>query len=192
MAALCAQEGMWPMPSTRPVITPVSLPIGSMPTYVNTFAAPNHDRLPWISDIEDGVVNSVTDERNDWTLITFSVPYVNLPWIAVNRNGETGPFGGNVHFESIDFDNRFSVSSHDRRSAVMLIDQGMMLWLLELDQINFEINGPLVSAFVKLRHPDSPVPVEVSVLFRFYAGLAAHIPQIVRSEYATPGSNPAS
>jgi hypothetical protein len=195
MATLCDQRRMLPMPDTSPFFKPMSLPVGFKAKYVNTFAAPNRERFPWISDIQDGVRSSVTDSRNDWTLMTFLVPDLNLPYIAVTRNGDIVAVGAQsrpVHFESIDFDNRFSVRADDRRFAVMLIDQGMMQWLLDFDRVNFQISGPLVSAYVRQRHPDSAEPLEVEMLFRFCDGLAAHIPQIVRSEYAVQGSHPAS
>lgn len=183
------------MPGTSPGFKPMSLPVGAQAKYVNTFAAPDRDRSLWISDIQDGVVSGLTDTRNDWTLMTFSVPDLNLPYIAVTRNGDivsVGAYSQPVHFESIDFDNRFSVHAGDRRSAVMLIDQGMMQWLLDLDRVNFQISGPLVSAYVRQRRPDSADPLEVEMLFRFCDGLDAHIPQIVRSEYAAQVSQPAS
>ena len=155
---------------------------------MNTFVEPpNQGGSLWISDIQDGVVSSVTDSRNDWTLTTFSKPDLNLPYIVVTRNGDVesvGAYGQAVHFESIDFDDRFSVRADDTRSAVMLIDQGMMQWLLDLDRVNFQISGPLVCAYVRQRRPDSADPVEVKLLFGFYDGFAAHVPGIVHSEYA--------
>jgi len=195
VAALCEQRGMSPMPGTSLHFNPMSLPVGASAKYLNTFATTNRDQSLWISDIQDGVVSSVTDTRNDWTLMMFSVPDLNLPYIALTRNGDilsVGAQGRPVHFESIDFNNRFSVHADDPRSAVMLIDQGMMQWLLDLDRVNFQVSGPLVSAYVRQRRPDSADPVEVKMLLRFCDGLVAHIPQIVHLEYGVQGSQPAS
>jgi hypothetical protein len=128
--------------------------------------------------------------KNAFTLMMFPVRDLNLPYLSVTRNGDvdvsTSTNGQRVQFESIDFDGRFTVRANDRRSAVMLIDQGMMQWLLDCDHLNFQVWGGLVFGYVKRRLPITSEPVELELLFRFYDGLPSHVPEIVRSEFPSP------
>lgn len=130
------------------------------------------------------------DGHNAFTLMMFPVLDLNVPYLVVARKGDvdisTLTNGQLLQFESIDFDNRFAVRANDRRSAVMLIDQGMMQWLLDCDHVNFQAWGGLVFAFVKRRLPPSPVPVELELLFRFHDGFVSHVPEIAHSEFRSP------
>ncbi len=68
----------------------------------------------------------------------------------------------------------------------MLIDQGMMQWLLDCDRVSFQVSGPLVSAMVKRQDRNSAQPTELELLLQFHDGFAAHVPQLVRSEFPAP------
>jgi hypothetical protein len=130
------------------------------------------------------------DRKNAFTLMMFPARDLNLPYLSVTRNGDvdvsTSTNGQRVQFESIDFDGRFTVRANDRRSAVMLIDQGMMQWLLDCDHLNFQVWGGLVFGFVRRHVPQAAEPLELELLFRFYDGLPSHVPEIVHSEFPSP------
>ena len=145
-------------------------------------------------------------------MVSFAVPGVNLPYVDVTRKGEknTPGFarGSPLTLESIDFDERFLIMAEDRRSAVMLLDQGMMQWLLDCDHVSFEITGDRVQALVRRSsestyqpglvpgwrlpgHSDAPHPnsiradpVELELLFKFVDGFGSHLPDLIRSEFA--------
>jgi hypothetical protein len=162
---------------------PIALPIDrSRTTYENRFVTPD-------SSLAVGEALS-RDGKDTFTLMMFPVLDLNLPYLVVARKGDvdisTVTNGQRLQFESIDFDDRFAVRADDRRSAVMLIDQGMMQWLFECDHINFQAWGGLVFAFVRRRPPPSPEPVELELLFRFHDGFASHVPEIVHSEFRSP------
>jgi hypothetical protein len=79
------------------------------------------------------------------------------------------------------------VKAKDRRAAVMLLDPGVMQLLLDCDDVNFDMVGDKVLAFVNratqpAHHPTEPV--EFEVLFRFMDGLTTRVPTILRTEYA--------
>lgn len=125
-----------------------------------------------------------------FSILTFTVAGVNIPFIAVGRKGLTSiTVGGPQMFEleSTDFDNRFTVKAKDRRSATMLLDPGMMQLLLDCDQVNFDMVGDRVLAYVnRAAEPahQPTEPVEFELLFRFLDGFVARMPAILRSDYA--------
>ena len=92
-----------------------------------------------------------------------------------------------MQLESIDFDKRFTVRAKDRRSAVMLLDPGIMQLLLNCADVNFDIVGDKVLAYVnratETAHRANE-PVEFEMLFRFYDGFVSRVPEELRSEYA--------
>ncbi len=122
-----------------------------------------------------------------WTLMR-NLPGLNLHPIVVRRKGGEAPLavqGAPLTFESIDFDDRFDVRAVDRRAAVMLIDQGMLQWLLDCDRVSFQVQGDTISTVVQPSDaPSSPV-AELELLFRFCDGFAARIPEIVRVEFSS-------
>jgi hypothetical protein len=93
---------------------------------------------------------------------------------------------------------------------VMLLDEGMIQWLLDFDQVSFEIDGDTVAALVRRAaepadqpglgsrwvvrgHSSTPFsnprradPVELELLFKFFDGFVPRVPAILRTEYATP------
>ena len=98
-----------------------------------------------------------------------------------------------MELESIDFDKQFTVRAKDRRSAVMLLDPGMMQWLLDCDHVSFVMIGDRVLASINRAtepHHNPSEPVEFELLFKFYDGFLARLPAILRSEYAAMDSRP--
>ena len=235
IAALCAQRGMVPNPvdlatvfaSMLPMVVPDQLRVlGSMvsqvipglfPVFENSFALP--DGSLWAADLwtpkKSSVSYGASDDRRQWdsfSMVSFAIPGVSLPFVGVTRKGEnnTPGFarGTPLTLESIDFDERFLISAADRRSAVMLLDQGMMQWLLDCDHVSFEVTGDRGQALVKRSsesgyqpglapgwrlpwrsdapHPDSrrADPAELELLFKFVDGFASRVPELVRTEFA--------
>jgi hypothetical protein len=125
-----------------------------------------------------------------FSILTFTVAGVNIPFVAVARKGLTSvTVGGPPMFEleSIDFDNRFTVKAKDRRSATMLLDPGMMQLLLDCEQVSFDMVGNRVLAYVnRAAEPahQPTEPVEFELLFRFLDGFVTRMPAILRSDYA--------
>jgi hypothetical protein len=162
---------------------PPALPIDrTTASYENRFVSPD-------SSLAVGDASS-RDGKNAFTLMMFPVRDLNLPYLVIARKGDVDlsmvTNGQWVQFESIDFDNRFAVRSDDLRGALMLIDQGMMQWLLDCDHVNFQVWGGMVFAFVKRQPPSIAEPVELDLLFRFYDGFPPHVPEMVHSEFPSP------
>jgi hypothetical protein len=235
IATLCGQRGMVPNPVSLatvlsdmlPTVIPGQLKVlsgtfsrvisGVLPVFENSFAKP--DGSIWAADLwtprtSSGSFGTSGDSRqwDAYSMVSFAVPGVNLPFVAVSRKGESAPGftrGSPLTLESIDFDERFLTSAEDRRSAVMLLDQGMMQWLLDCDHVSFEITGGQGRALVRrssessyqpsldpgwhlpwqsvVPHPDSrrADPVELELLFKFVDGFASRVPELVRTEFAT-------
>lgn len=105
------------------------------------------------------------------------------------RQARAQAIGGppTVEQESIVFDERFIVRAKDRRSAVMLLDPGMMQLLLDCEPVNFDMVGDKVLAFINRAaepaHQPSE-PVEFEQLFRFWDGFLPRVPELLRAEYA--------
>jgi len=212
IAALCGQHGMVANPinlsAALSAVFPMAL-AGRMPVYENSFATP--DGSLWAADM--WVPNGDTQDKQ-WdplSFLSFAVPGVNLPYVSVTSKGQKiSGFarGSALTLESIDFDERFNIMADDRRSAVMLLDQGMMQWLLDCDQVSFEIVGNRGRALVRRSHestyqpgltpgwrlaghsnePHSSSrradPIELELLFKFVAGFGPRLPELVRSEFA--------
>lgn len=184
IAALCAQRGLLPgavqLSSEFGLLNPID-----PRSVVNPFSSP------------DGSVAAADLWRSSGraveliSLLTFTVAGLNVPRVAVIRRYgiDVPPLWGphSLEMESGDFDQRFTVSTKDRRSAVMLLDQGMMQWLLDCEEVNFEMFGNRVLAFVyynaEPRH--QPIePVEYELLFKFWDGFVARVPPLLRTEHA--------
>jgi hypothetical protein len=98
-----------------------------------------------------------------------------------------------LQLESDEFDKRFVVRAKDRRSAVMLLDPGMMRWLLDCDHVSFVMVGDRVLASINRATEPShnpSEPVEFELLFKFWDGFLARVPPILRSEYPAVQSQP--
>src|SRR6266849_6007573 len=132
-----------------------------------------------------------------FSVLSFTVAGVNMPAVSVDpRNMFTRAVVGgmpSLELESDEFDKRFVVRAKDRRSAVMLLDPGMMQWLLDCDHVSFVMIGDRVLASINRATEPShnpTEPVEFELLFKFYDGFMARLPAILRSEYATVQSPP--
>ena len=124
-----------------------------------------------------------------FSFLVFTVAGVKLPYVSVTRHGQGLTIGGppTVEMESIDFDQRFVVKARDRRSAVMLLDPGMMQLLLDCRLVNFSMVGDRVLAFIDREAEPShgpSDPVEFVKLFTFLDGFLARVPELLRTEYA--------
>jgi hypothetical protein len=184
ITALCTQRGMWPVEDVRSLLLPQMLPL-LKPVCHSTFATP--DWSLWFSEVGDPMGRTV------FAVLMFGVKELNLPYIGVARKAQVdvplGARGQTVQLESMDFTDRFQIHTDDPRAAVMLIDQGMMKWLLDCDRVSFQVTGPLVSAMIRRRDQDSPHPGDLELLLQFHDGFAEHVPQLVRGEFAAPAGH---
>jgi len=183
--ALCTQRDMSRVDDAGSPFLPQMLAL-ARPLCRNTFAT--SDWSLWFSDVSDRSGSSFSS--SSFAVLMFSAPGLNIPYVAVARKGAIdvplGARGHNVQLESIDFTDRFTIQTDDQRAAVMLIDQGMMQWLLDLDQLSFQITGPLVTAIVRQRPMATSSPTEIQLLFQFHDGFGAHIPQLIFTEFPAP------
>jgi hypothetical protein len=184
MAAMCAQRGLVPSGANlaRDFSMLTSIERSGL---TNAFASP------------DGGVAAADLIRSEgkstafFSVLSFTVAGVNMPNVSVDpRNVFTAAVVGGaptLELESDDFDKRFVVRAKDRRSAVMLLDPGMMQWLLDCDHVSFVMIGDRVLASInRATEPshDPSQPVEFELLFKFWDGFLARVPSILRSEYA--------
>ena len=119
------------------------------------------------------------------SMLVFALPGLKFPLTSVGRKGGDIPMavrGEAVTFESTEFDDRFEVRTEDPRAAVMLIDQGVMQWLLDCDSVALHVEGDHGTAMVMGEAGGSGVP-EFDLLFRFYDGLMPRLPSILGSEF---------
>jgi hypothetical protein len=220
IAALCTPRGLVPNSadlSAIPMLAVIreAIPLvkllgtvsGSGPVYENSFATPDHSL--WAADLW---TPKDKQQWNSFSMVVFTVPGVNLPYVGVMRKGQpntsTLTKGSPLELESIDFTARFKIRADDHRSAVMLLDQGMMQWLLDCDPVSFEMTGDRVQAVVcrssepayqpglaggwhrpgqpDVRHtnPHRADPVELELLFKFVDGFGPRVSQLVRNEFA--------
>jgi Protein of unknown function (DUF3137) len=184
MAAMCAQRGL--APSGANVSRDFSMLSSIERTgLTNAFASP------------DGGVAAADLIRSEgkstavFSVLSFTVAGVSMPNVSVDpRNVFTMAVVGGaptLELESDEFDKRFVVRAKDRRSAVMLLDPGMMQWLLECEHVSFVMVGDRVLASINRATEPShnpSEPVEFELLFKFWDGFVARVPAILRSEYA--------
>jgi uncharacterized protein DUF3137 len=93
-----------------------------------------------------------------------------------------------LQFELREFNDRFHITSHDRRFAYHLIDQRMMQHLLgESDNyLRYEVRGSRLLVALP-REKANVILRDVPRLFAAVSGFAGHIPRVVWSEHgATP------
>jgi hypothetical protein len=194
IAALCEPRGMLPNSANLTTYLPMANP-SQGPSFGNVFASA--DGGLWAADLwrrDDKIVEA-------FSMLVFTVSGVNLPYVAVARKGQIGipstAQGKPVELESIDFNDRFAIRAEDGRSALMLLDLGMMQWLLDCDLVSFEMAGDKVQALVKRSaepasqaslptptYPQRAEPVELDLLFRFCDGFLSRVPQLLRTEYS--------
>jgi hypothetical protein len=183
MAAMCAQRGL--VPSGANLARDFSmLPSIERTGLSNAFSSP------------DGGVAAADLIRSEgksaafFSLLSFTVAGVNMPMVSVDpRNVFTGAVVGGaptLELESDEFDKRFVVRTKDQRSAMMLLDPGMMQWLLDCDHVSVVVVGDRGLASINRAAEPShnpSEPVEFELLFKFYDGFLARVPAILRSEY---------
>jgi len=181
IAELCTRRGLVanPAPSDFAILGPID-----HRWFTNSFSSPDHAVA--IADF----TRPAGKHTQFFSVLAFTVAGVNVPFVAVTRRDLLGVVLGGppeVELESIDFDNHFTVKAKDRRAAVMLLDPGVMQLLLDCDDVNFDMVGDKVLAFVNraTQPAHQPTePVEFEVLFRFMDGLTTRVPTILRTEYA--------
>jgi len=177
IATLCAQHGYMPgvtrpSPDVRGLINPFSSPDGTV--------------------VVADALRSNGKDLEAFALLSSTIEGLNLPRVSVLRLGQrslTVAWGPVLELESGDFDRRFAVIAKDRRSAVMLLDAGMIQWLLDCENVSLDMIGDRVLAFVDraaLPAHSPAEPVDYSLLFKFWEGFVPRIPQLLRSEYSTP------
>jgi hypothetical protein len=173
IAALCAQRGLVPGAVAADFVM-----LGAFaPRWLtNSFSSPDHTVA--VTDF----IRPADKTTQFFTVLAFSVAGVNVPYVAVTVPGETAVGGPpKLDLESIEFDQRFTVKAKDRRSAVMLLDPGMMQLLLDCKQVSFHMAGDKVLAFInRAAEPahQPTEPVEFEQLFRFYDGFVARMPEL--------------
>lgn len=181
VAALCDKHGLSRVEDAGAQFKPEMLPMVE-PRFRSTFA--NNDWSLWVSEIADLKGGGV------FWLMMFSAGGLNIPYVAVARKGAIalppGGRGQGVQLESIDFADRFEIRADNLRAAVMLVDQGFMQWLLDLNEVSFQVTGPLVTAVVKKRDSAKRAPADLELLFQFHDGFNVHIPELVVAEYPAP------
>ena len=183
IAALCAQRGFLP-----------GAEFGDFETFAY-FGSNSVSNSFFSADHRAAVADFIRSPGKDqlyFSILAFTVAGLNVPYLAVTRRHQGAPtIGGppNVELESIEFDQRFAVRTNDRRSAVMLLDPGVMQLLLDCEPVGFYMAGDKALAFVnrtaELLHPTAE-PIAFEVLFRFWDGFVARVPALVRTEYAAP------
>lgn len=181
IAAMCAQRGLVPGVALGDFAILGNLNNRQL---TNSFSSPDHALA--VADYIRPAGKSV----ELFSLLAFTVAGLNIPYVSVNRRGlGILMLGGppTVELESIDFDQRFTVRAKDRRSAVMLLDPGVMQLLLDCADVNFDMVGNKALAYVnraaEAAHRPSE-PVEFEMLFRFADGFLTRVPELLRSEYA--------
>jgi uncharacterized protein DUF3137 len=190
MAAMCAQRGL--VPSGANLSRDFSMLSSIERTGLrNAFSTP--DGGVAAADL----IRSEGKSEAFFSVLSFTVGGVNMPTVSVDPRNmfTTAVVGGEptLELESDEFDKRFVVRAKDRRSAVMLLDPGMMQWLLDCDHVSFVMIGDRVLASInRATEPahNPSEPVEFELLFKFWDGFMARLPSILRSEYAAVISPP--
>jgi hypothetical protein len=183
MAPICAQRGL--VPSGADLARDFSvLSAGERAALTNTFSSPDGGAAA--ADLVRGSGKHPTF----FSVLTFTVAGVNMPTVSVQaRNLFTAVDVEGMpalELESDEFDKRFIVRTMDQRSAMMLLDPGMMQWLLDCDQVSFVmIANRILASINRATEPshDPSEPVEFELLFKFWDGFVARLPAILPSEY---------
>ncbi len=190
IAALCAQRGLLPGAGSGDFAI-----LGRIdPRWLsNCFSSPDHGVT--VADF----IRPAGKNTQFFTLLSFTVVGLNVPYVAVaRRNLIAGPVLGGpptLELESTEFDKRFMVKAKDRRSAVMLLDPGMMQFLLDCEDVSFDMVSDKVLAFINRaaepKHQPTE-PVEFEMLFKFLDGFVPRVPVLLRSEYTAARSESAT
>ena len=178
IAALCTGRGL------APGLVMIPNQILQLRGLINPFSSPDGKVVAGDASRSEGKQVAL------FSLLSFTVDGLNMPRIAVLRQRRASlidVWGSVLELESGDFDKRFAVIAKDRRSAVMLLDPGMIQWLLDCDNVGFEMIGDRAVAFIdRFTRPAHPLaePVEYQLLFKFWDGFTPRIPSLLRGEYS--------
>jgi Protein of unknown function (DUF3137) len=113
---------------------------------------------------------------------------VQMPQVTVSPRSAIGAFAEKsigapgIHFESIDFNDRFDVKSSDDAFAVELIDAQMIETLLGLDHSYHVVFGPLYLMVYAHRTPVA----EIGSILDATALITQRIPALVREPQVAP------
>jgi hypothetical protein len=176
IATLCSQHGYVPgiarpAPDLRGLINPYSSADGKV--------------------VVADALRSNGKDVEAFALLSSTIDGLNMPRMSVLRQGQrslTVAWGPVLELESGDFDKRFAVIAKDRRSAVMLLDPGMIQWVLDCENVSLDMSGDRVLAFVDRAALPAHLPaepVEYKLLFKFWDGFLPRVPELLRSEYST-------
>ena len=183
VAALCAQRGL-----VAGVATGDFALLGPIDPRWLTNAFSSSDRGLAVADF-----NRPAGKHTEFfSVLTFTIPGLVMPYVAVTRRNLIGITVGGpplVELESTQFGERFTIRANDRRSAVMLLDQGMMQLLLDCEDVSFDMVGDKVLVFINraAEHAHQPAePIEFELLFKFRDGFVQRLPDMLRAEYAAP------
>jgi Protein of unknown function (DUF3137) len=133
----------------------------------------------------------VSDGKNQNTISFSNVIAtlgVQMPQVTVSPRSAIGAFAEKsigapgIHFESIDFNDRFDVKSSDDAFAVELIDAQMIETLLGLDHSYHVVFGPLYLMVYAHRKPVA----EIGSILDATALITQRIPALVRVPEAAP------
>ena len=183
IAVLCARRGLVPGAAAGDfaLLGPID------PHWLtNKFSSP--DRGLAVADF----IRPAGKQTQFFSVLTFTISGLVMPYVAVTRRNLIGITVGGpppVELESTEFGERFTIRAGDRRSAVMLLDQGMMQLLLDCGDVSFDMVGDEVLAFInRAAEPahQPAEPVEFELLFKFRDGFVQRLPDLLRVEYAAP------
>src|ERR1019366_2365200 len=123
--------------------------------------------------VSDGKNQNTVSFSNVITQLATPMPQVTVtPRGALGMLAEESLGAPGIHFESIDFNNRFNVKSADDAFAVELIDARMIEMLLSLDSGDHVVFGPLFLMVYTHRRPVA----ELGALFDATALVTERIP----------------
>ena len=203
MAAICAANGGVPGPVDLPgsaVFVPAmealaasGIPVG----LINRFTGLSNQ---FTNAADFTLVAEKT--RLFFTLVTGRFPGLNMPRISVTRKGLPGTavYGQyRIGVESIALAERFNITCSDARLGTMLLDLPMIQWILDCADVNFEMFGDGLIAYVYRAKEGGPVlnflfearPLnsdgsELELLYKFVNGFGQRIPAVLRAEFAIP------
>jgi hypothetical protein len=137
-----------------------------------------------------------------FTMVTARFPGINMPHISVTRKGLPGSpvWGqGRLEVESIAFTQRFTVTAWDKRLGFMLLDLPMIEWILDCADVNFDMVGDGLMAYVYRAEEGAPIlnrafelrPTntdgsELELLYKFVNGFGQRIPAQLKAEFTAP------
>ncbi|MHB8489268.1 MAG: DUF3137 domain-containing protein [Candidatus Dormibacteria bacterium] len=128
--------------------------------------------------VSDGKNQSTVSFSNVIATIGVQMPQVTVsPRSAIGALAEKSIGAPGIRFESIDFNDRFDVTSSDDAFAVELIDAQMIEALLSLDHGYHVVFGPLCLMVYAHRRPVT----EVGGIFDATTLVAQRIPALVRA-----------